>query len=106
MGHLRPKLEVAMAFVKGALNVEMSYAFDPLETLVADEDQTPITVYFPSETAKSGWFVDNLPFDSIEAAYKFFSDMELMIRIGRLQQREPHIDPGNGQSENENENDE
>ncbi|MGD0886624.1 MAG: hypothetical protein ABSA46_17430 [Thermodesulfovibrionales bacterium] len=84
-----PELRRVMSFIEGALNIDMSLSC-AAPASVKEANEEPVTIFFLSSTASKGWFTDFLDFDSIEAAIKFFSDVELTIKISRLEQREPY----------------
>ena len=94
------ELSEVITFVEGALGVDMSQAWDSLEEMRAEKlGEFPISVHFPSTTAKTGWFSDSLEFASVNEAVDFFHDVKLLVIIGRLQQREPHKEYGEPKAE-------
>ncbi len=76
---LNQQIEVKVAFIVGALDVDISQAMK--------RQDDSVRLAFPSRVEEGGWFDDALDFPSQEDALRFLEQVETLIRTGRAQRR-------------------
>lgn len=69
------RIEKHIAFIEGALNVDMCRA----------GDNGTCHLFFPNRKNKSGWDEDFLAFDSPDEMDNFLQNVVLLIKLGRMQ---------------------
>lgn len=91
MGLLLARVGAHIAFLEGALNVEMTIVFKEDDMIVAEVvgglETVTCALAFTSNTEASGWMVDQIEFEGLKQLAAFLENVELLIRLARTQQR-------------------
>ena len=83
-------MEKHIAFLEGALGIEMTSTFKEEDLILAEipgMDVIACRLVFPSRASVSGWMDENIPFKTLEEVVTFLGHVELLFRIARAQQR-------------------
>ncbi len=82
-------LEKHVAFLEGAMGIEMSSVFKEDDIILAEvmDSDVACRLVFASSASESGWMDDSILFKSLGDMVAFLENVELLFRIARAQQR-------------------
>jgi hypothetical protein len=84
-------MEKHVAFLQGALNIEMTPVFKEDDVILSQiegmDHPVACRLVFPSRTSASGWMDDSILFENLKDMVAFLDNVELLFRIARAQQR-------------------
>ena len=91
MAHLIMKMENHVAFLEGALGINMTPVFEDDDLILSEIEGMNIdracSLAFASSASESAWMDDRLVFNNITETVTFLDNVELLFRIARAQQR-------------------
>jgi len=91
LAHLLAAVEKHIAFLEGALGLEMTPLFNEEDITRAKMEGGPTEIVacrltFPPPTTDTGYMDDSIVFENLEAMAAFLENVVLLFRIARAQQ--------------------
>ena len=89
VARLLAAMEKHVAFLEGALGIEMSAVFKEDGIILSEIIDSDIAcrLVFASSASESGWMDDSMLFENLQDMVAFLGNVELLFRIARAQQR-------------------
>ena len=89
VARLLAAMEKHVAFLEGAMGIEMSAVFKEDDIILSEIIDSDIAcrLVFASSASESGWMDDSMLFENLQDMVAFLGNVELLFRIARAQQR-------------------